>query len=90
MSEKPIVIRVQGEPLEKQHLTCELCGKTALWPKVDIYCGGPFGKLCEDCAKVVNKVIDRYLSMISFMPFNIVAGTIVKHSKKLSEERKTK
>ncbi len=60
---------------------CELCGKKGR--AVDLLiCGGPFSFLCKDCQKVASKVISRYLDMLSMLPFEQVAGTIVAHNKR--------
>lgn len=85
---KEQVVRVQGKDITKERLTCEVCGKTALWPEVDLYCGGPFTYLCKDCDKIVCKVIERYLDMLSFLPFRVVAGTVYKHAFKKENEEK--
>jgi len=83
---KKQTIHIEGRDMTKERLTCDLCGKTAYWPNVDIYCGGPFGQLCKDCDPIVCKVIDHYLGMLELLPFRVVAGTIYKHAFK--EEQK--
>lgn len=56
-------------------LKCEICGTEE---NVDMYAGGPFSKLCKDCERTVNVVIERYINMLNMMPFGVVAGTFHK------------
>lgn len=77
-----------GKDITKERLTCDLCGETKPWPEVDLYCGGPFGYLCKTCAPIVEKVIEAYLDMLTFLPFNVVIGTLSAHIKK--KEKKTR
>jgi len=37
----------------KKWLTCQLCGE--IKASTQIYCGGPVGLMCDDCAKLLRK-----------------------------------
>ena len=59
------IIELPERKVEKP-FTCELCGEAK--DDVDIYCGGPFFKLCPKCAEIAEKAIDAYLRMLYHQP----------------------
>ena len=70
--EQTITIKTREVP--KKPWRCELCGKKKM--SVDIYCGGPFFKLCPECAKIAEKAIDAYLRMMYHHPLQYLVNAM--------------
>jgi len=59
---KIIITLPENKDAHKKPWKCELCEKKKM--SVDIYCGGPFFKLCPECAKIADKAIDGWVRMV--------------------------
>ena len=70
----------------KKPWKCELCGKKKM--SVDIYCGGPFFKICPECEKIASKAIDGWVRMIYYGTVEQFVNTVQDIMKSLDETKK--
>lgn len=58
-------------------MKCEICGSTD--DTVDYYVGGPFSMLCKQCAEITEKVLERYINILSNQTLAEISQIITKY-----------
>ena len=81
-----IVIELPVRKGTEKPWECELCGKKKM--TVDIYCGGPFFKLCPECERIASKAIDGWVRMIYYGTVEQFVNTVQDIMKSLEETKK--
>lgn len=81
-----VIVLPEKKDTPKKPWECELCGKKKM--SVDIYCGGPFFKLCPECATIAEKAIDAYLRMMYYHPLQFFINAMKDYDSSEQSERK--
>lgn len=81
-----IITLPERKDVPKKPWECQLCGKKKM--SVDIYCGGPFFKMCPECAEIAEKAIDGYLRMMYHHPLQYFINAMKDYDGSTSKESK--